>query len=119
MLNKCYFYTYLRAIIVFVAILLVATFSVYKWTTLLHRYGNYGSYVAKADGDSNLYLLGRKFILPFIDVSASSFETETIYREAIKFQYDVAFRKIWTFGAFVFSSTFLLLAIIPSQRNGE
>lgn len=95
------------------AIALVASFTFYKWTTLLHRYGNYGSYVAQS-GENDL---GRRFILPYLKDDASSFEKETIYREAVKYQYDVAFSKIWTFGAFVFASAFLLLMVIPNKKE--
>lgn len=103
----------LKILVVFFSVILVASFSCYKWVTLLHRYGNYGSYVAKTDEGG----MGGKFIFSYLGTDTTSFEEETIYREAIKYQYAVAFAKIWTFGAFVFSSAFLILVAIPNKNN--
>ena len=106
----------LKIIIAISAILSVLFFTLYKWETLLRRYGNYGSYVQKSD-QAGEFNLGAKFSLQYLDKSATSFEKETIYREAIKYQYEVAFWKIWTFGAFVFTSALLLMILIPTERK--
>lgn len=102
-----------RIILVIIAMMTVFSATYYKWTALLHSYGNYGSYI-KQDGDKGL---GGKFLLQFLKEDATSFEVETIYREAIKYQYWVAFWKIWTFAAFVFGSTVLILLAFPKKEK--
>jgi len=51
-----------------------------------------------------------------IDQNATSFEKETVYRETMSSIYDLQFKKMWTFGAFVFLSAFLLLAVISKKK---
>lgn len=102
-----------RIIFVMVSMLMVFYGTYYKWTTLLHAYGNYGSYIKEDEGKG----MGGKFFLQFLRDDASSFEVETTYREAIKYQYWVAFWKIWTFGGFIFISTALILLAVPKKER--
>lgn len=46
----------------------------------------------------------------------SAFEKETIYREGLAQKYDTAFKQIWTFGTFMFFSTFLLLMALDRKE---
>lgn len=101
-----------RLILVLFAMLVVFSATYYKWNKLLHTYGNYSSYVKVAEDNLDGTLLFQN--LGHIE---DSFEKETIYREAVKFQYWVAFWKIWTFDAFVFVSTALILLAVPKQNK--
>jgi len=99
---------HIRTIIVFTAILTVFAFTLIRWTTLTTNYGQYGHYVETAISEPGAFYL--------VHGGNTNFEKETIYREAVKFKYDVAFQQIWIFGFFIFMSTILILMVI--DKNG-
>lgn len=102
---------HIRTLIVFVAIFLVASFSLFKWTNIVNTYGVYGHYVKNAENTQ------RMFGGYIIDQNSSSFEKETVYRGMMENVYNLEFKKMWTFGTFVFLSAFLLLLVIPKKDN--
>ena len=101
---------HIRTIIIATAILTVFAFTFIRWTTLTTTYGQYGHYVKIAPIESTFY---------FEYNGDTNFEKETIYREAVKFKYDVAFRQIWIFGFLVFISTILMLMVIDKKEYNQ
>lgn len=95
----------IKPFLVISSILLVFAFTMIQWTSVTTIYGQYGTSVKHSPNE--LFLLTS---------DATPFERGTLYREAMDFRYDSVFKKIWTFGAFVFFSTFLLLQIIPDKN---
>lgn len=103
---------HISILVVFVAVLLVASFCIFKWTNAVNTYGIYGHYIKNAEfsgGASKLYPTDNK---------TTRFENETLYRELMNSRYDLEYKKMWTFSAFVFISAFLLLyAISPKEKK--
>ena len=98
---------HIRTIIIATAILTVFAFTLIRWTTLTTNYGQYGHNVKYAATLQDSF---------FVNYSGdTNFEKETIYREAVKFKYDVAFQQIWIFGFFIFTSTILILMVIDKK----
>lgn len=104
---------HLRLIIVFTAIMLVASFTMIRWTTVTANYCHYGNYCKVNDYPR----FG--FQLDYEKGDLTPYETEILMKEAIEYKYDVAFKQIFTFGSFVFFSTFLLLKTIPRFKDEE
>jgi len=102
---------YIKQIVVFTAISIVFVFTFFKWTTTASYYEQYGGYLAKGE---HLY----DFIYNN-DGKYSDFERETLYREASAYKYDIVFKQIWTFDAFMFFSTFLLLMVLDKKEHAE
>lgn len=107
---------HIRTIIIATAILTVFAFTLIRWTTLTTNYGQYGHNVKYAA------ILQDSFFINY--GGDTNFEKETIYREAVRFKYDVAFQQIWIFGFFIFTSVMLILMVIdkkeynqPNRRN--
>ena len=101
---------HIKTIIIVTAILTVIAFTFIRWTTLTTSYGQYGHYVKTAPIESTFYLKYN---------GDSNFEKETIYREAVKFKYDVAFEQIWIFGFLIFTSTILILMVIYKKDYNQ
>lgn len=96
----------IREILIISSILLVFAFTMIQWTSVTTLYGQYGTSIKN---DKNTL-----FLLP---ETTTSYEYETLFREAVKIRYDIMFKKIWTFGFFIFFSTFLLLCIIKKDEK--
>lgn len=101
---------YSREMIVFTAIFLVMTFGLFKWTVAINSYGIYGHPIKNAFGYE-------QFQKEIMLRDMSHFEQEVIYGDMMKEAVDVEIEKIWTFGAFVFISAFLLLVIMPKKNQ--
>ena len=102
---------HIRTIIIATAILTVFAFTLIRWTTLTTNYGQYGHNVKYATTLQDSF---------FINYGGdTNFEKETIYREAVKFKYDVAFQQIWIFGSFIFFSTILILIVIDKREYSQ
>ena len=101
---------HIRTIIIATAILTVFAFTLIRWTTLTTNYGQYGHYVKTAPIESVFY---------FEYSGDTNFEKETIYREAVRFKYDVAFQQIWIFGSFIFFSTILILMVVDKKEYNQ
>lgn len=102
---------HIRALIVFIAIFLVSSFCIFKWTSTVNTYGIYGHYIKNAEATEDFF---RNYT---IDKDSTSFEKEATYRELMKSIYDLEFKKMWTFSAFVFLSAFLLLNVAPKKKE--
>ncbi|MDD5626010.1 MAG: hypothetical protein PHG83_02505 [Patescibacteria group bacterium] len=102
-----------RVLIVFAAIFSVVTLCVVKYTKIVNVYGVYGHYIENADGTKQFF---KENYLNHIDQGLTPLERETAYREYMLSVYDLEFKKMWTFSAFVFLSAFLLLAVIPKRK---
>lgn len=101
---------HIKTIIIVTAILTVIAFTFIRWTTLTTSYGQYGHYVKTAPVESTFY---------FEFGGDTKFEKETIYREAVKFKYDTAFKQIWTFSSFIFFGTILILITIDRKNYNQ
>ena len=100
---------HLRELVVIISILIVASFTVVQWTGLTT---NYGGYDASNDKGSPLFL----HQLYLTQENSTIFEKDLLYQGAMRQVYDLTLKQIWTFGAFMFVSTFLLLKIIPKKE---
>jgi len=100
-----------RVLIVFAAIFGVVTLCVVKYTKIVNVYGVYGRYIENAAVTKQWFKEG------YLDQSLTPFEKETAYREYLLSVYDLEFKKMWTFSAFVFLSAFLLLSVIPKRKE--
>ncbi len=98
----------LKPLLVIFAILLVFAFTLIQWTSVTTTYGQYGTSVK--------YSATQLFLIPS---DVTSYEAATLYREAMKAQYDNAFKKIWTFNIFVFFSVFLILYVANKNDQDE
>ncbi len=98
----------LKPLLVISAILLVFAFTMIQWTGLTTRYGQYGVSVR--------YDRHNMFLLP---ENVTTFELETLYREASTTRYNAVFGKIWTFDALVFFSVFLILYVTNKNNRDE
>lgn len=98
---------HIKTIIIATAILTALAFTLIRWTTLTTTYGQYGHYVKTVPIESTFY---------FEYGGDTKFEKETIYREAVKFKYDTAFKQIWTFSSFIFFGTILILMVIDRKN---
>ena len=101
---------HIRTIVVATAILTVFAFTLIRWTTLTTSYGQYGHYVKTVPIENTFYLEYG---------GDTNFEKEIIYREAVKYKYDVAFQQIWIFGSFIFFSTILILMVIDKREHSQ
>jgi len=101
---------HIRTIIIATAILTVFAFTFIRWTTLTTTYGQYGHYIKTVPVESTFY---------FEYGGDTNFEKETIYREAVKYKYDVAFQQIWIFGFLIFTSTILILMVIDKKEHSQ
>ena len=102
---------HIRTIIIATAILTVFAFTLIRWTTLTTNYGQYGHNVKYAATLQDSF---------FVNYSGdTNFEKETIYREAVRFKYDVAFQQIWIFGSFIFFSTILILMVVDKKEYNQ
>jgi hypothetical protein len=89
-------------------VLTVLAFTYFRWTIISTNIEQYGNYLVGSEAES-LFVLEDKNVTPF--------ERETIFREGIANKYDIAFRQIWTFGGFIFASTFLLLMAMKKEEG--
>ena len=101
---------HIGTIIIATAILTVFAFTLIRWTTLTTNYGQYGHYVKTAPVENTFY---------FEYGGNTNFEKEIVYREAVKFKYDVAFEQIWIFGFLIFTSTVLILMVIDKKDYNQ
>lgn len=100
---------HIRLLIVFVAVMLAVSFTLFKWTSMINDFGAYGFYSKNGERYEEL------FRAALISKDASSYERETIYREFMEIHYSLTFKKIWTFDAMVFLSALLLLQVVPKR----
>jgi hypothetical protein len=105
----------LKIVIVVAAILAVFYYTTSCWLEMRTTYGEYGNGNFVADD------LSGHFYFPFAGKNfennqLSSFEKETIYREAIEYKYNLAFMKIFLFAGIVFTSAFLALKVLPDNK---
>lgn len=97
----------IRPIFAVSVILIVFAFTMLQWAITTTDYCQYGSYCKRAGDYEN------HFLIPY--GADTNYEKATLYREAHKNVYDLVFKKIWTFGLFMFVSTFLLLYSLKNK----
>ena len=96
--------------VVVLGILLVASFTVIKWTAVTT---NYGGYDAPKAGANERFL----FQYRLSENNSTPFERELLYQGGMLHVYDKAFKQIWTFGMLVFISVFLILKVLPRKHE--
>lgn len=97
----------IKPIVASTVILVVFAFTMMQWVNLTTNYGQYGAYVKSAE-KSLIFFIGSE--------GDTGFERETIFREAFKHKYEIAFAKIFIFDSLMLASTLLLLY---SMNNKE
>ncbi len=98
---------HIKLIIVFTSISIVFAFTLFRWTTITTNFEQYGNYLEGSEA---------KYLFYLEDEESSGIERETILREGIALKYDIAFKQIWTFDAFMFFGTFLLLMALDKKE---
>lgn len=99
----------IKPIVAITVFFIVFAFTLLQWTNMTTNFGQYGTYVDGVYDSDILFWLNYG--------GETSFEKETIYREAMRYHYDLMFKKIWTFAFIMFAGTFLSLYAIGNKKK--